>query len=265
MRNVLSFVIVIVMATVTLAQQLAAPNAVTDPQQIASKPKADVQKFSVEKLFMTRGIAGSAWSPDGKTVVFTTNMSGRYNLWTVPSEGGWPMQLTVSDQRQYAPAWSPDGKWIAYESDYDGDEQWDIFLVSAANGDVVNLTNTREIAEENPAWSPDGRMIAYMVKPKTSSTYEIDVVDIATKKVRHLTSGTPKDRGNVGPIWSRDGKWIAYTQFQAKGTDSDIFIVEVATGKSSKLTAHQSERLYTVNDWSPDGTSLLITSNAGND
>ena len=264
MRNVLSFVIVIVMATVTLAQQLAAPNAVTDPQQIASKPKADVQKFSVEKLFMTRGIAGSAWSPDGKTVVFTTNMSGRYNLWTVPSEGGWPMQLTVSDQRQYAPAWSPDGKWIAYESDYDGDEQWDIFLVSAANGDVVNLTNTREIAEENPAWSPDGRMIAYMVKPKTSSTYEIDVVDVATKKVRHLTSGTPKDRGNVGPIWSRDGKWIAYTQFQAKGTDSDIYVVEVATGKGTKLTAHQGERLYSVNDWSPDGTSLLITSNAGN-
>jgi Tol biopolymer transport system component len=264
MRNVFSFVIVILMATGTLAQQLAAPNAVTDPQQVASKPKADVQKFSVEKLFMTRGIAGSAWSPDGKTVVFTTNISGRYNLWTVPSEGGWPMQLTVSDQRQYGPAWSPDGRWIVYASDYDGDEQWDIFLVSAANGDVVNLTNTREIAEENPVWSPDGRTIAYMVKPKTSSVYEIDVVDIATRKVRHLTTGTPKDRGNVGPIWSRDGKWIAYTQFQAKGTDSDIYVVEVATGKSTKLTPHQDEHLYTANDWAPDGTSLLITSNAGN-
>ena len=35
-------------------------------------------------------------------------------------------------------------------SDYDGDEQWDIFLVSPKTGQVVNLTNTREIAEENP-------------------------------------------------------------------------------------------------------------------
>ena len=53
------------------------------------------------------------------------------------------MRLTVSDQRQTAPAWSPDGKWIAYQSDYDGDEQWDIFLVSPKTGKVVNLTQTR--------------------------------------------------------------------------------------------------------------------------
>src|SRR5437879_4781997 len=187
MRNVLSFVIVIVMATVTLAQQLAAPNAVTDAQQIASKPKADVQKFSCEKLFRRRGIAGSAWSPNGKMVVFTTNMSGRYNLWTVPSEGGWPMQLTVSDQRQYAPAWSPDGKWIAYESDYDGDEQWDIFFVSPKTGQVVNVTNTREVAELRPTWSPNGRYVAYMVKPKTSSVYEIDVFDTLMRQTKHVT------------------------------------------------------------------------------
>ena len=76
------------------------------------------------------------------------------------------------------PAWSPDGKWIAYQSDTDGDEQWDIFLVSTKNGDVINLTNTPEIAEEGPAWSPDGKYLAYMVKPKTSSTYEIDLIDI---------------------------------------------------------------------------------------
>ena len=47
-----------------------------------------------------------------------------------PSNGGWPTQLTISDQRQTAPAWSPDGNWIAYASDYDGNEQWDIFVVS---------------------------------------------------------------------------------------------------------------------------------------
>ena len=35
-------------------------------------------------------------------------------------------------------------------SDYDGDEQWDIFMVSPKTGQVVNLTNTREIAEQYP-------------------------------------------------------------------------------------------------------------------
>ena len=92
---------------------------------------------------MTRQIGRPTWSPDGKSIAFISNMSGRNNLWLVPAEGGWPVQLTVSDQRQTAPAWSPDGKWIAYQSDYDGDELWDIFLVSPKTGKVVNLTSTR--------------------------------------------------------------------------------------------------------------------------
>ena len=265
MRILISFVIVIAMSTLALAQTLPAPQSITDPKQIASKPNAQVEKnLSIEKLYMTRAIGGTAWSPDGKSIAFISNISGRNNVWLVPAEGGWPVQLAISDQRQAAPAWSPDGKWIAYQSDYDGDEQWDIFLVSPKTGQVVNLTNTREIAEENPAWSPDGRYLAYMVKPKTSSVFEIDVYDMVMRQVRHLTTGTPKDKLNFNPIWSKDGKWIAYTQQQAKGTDSNIFIAEVASGKSTLLTPHNGEQLYAANAISPDAKKLLITSNAGN-
>ena len=265
MRAFLLFVIVVGMVTSVLPQTLPVPQAVTDPKQISSQPNAAVEKnLTIEKLYMTRAIGGTSWSPDGKTIAFVSNMSGRNNLWLVPAEGGWPVQLTISDQRQFSPTWSPDGKWIAYQSDYDGDEQWDIFLVSPKTGQVVNLTNTREIAELSPAWSPDGRYLAYMVKPKTSSSYEIDVYDMVMREVKHITTGTAKDKGNFGPVWSKDGKWIAYTQEQAKGTDSNIFVAEVATGKSTLLTAHSGESLYSANDFSPDGKQLLITSNAGN-
>src|SRR5207237_8984302 len=115
------------------------------------------RSLSLDRRDVTRAAGHTAWSPDGKTSAFVRNITGRNNTWIVAVEGGWPMQLTVSDQRQTALAWSPDGKWIAYQSDYDGDEQWDIFLVSPKTGQVVNITKTREIAEENPAWSPDGR------------------------------------------------------------------------------------------------------------
>ena len=141
---------IIAMSTVAISQTLPTPQAITDPKQVISRPDAEVeqgeQSLSLERLYMTRAVGSTAWSPDGKTIAFVTNITGRNNIWLVPTEGGWPMQLTVSDQRQTAPAWSPDGKWIAYQSDYDGDEQWDIFLVSPSTGQVVNLTNTREIA-----------------------------------------------------------------------------------------------------------------------
>jgi len=265
MRALILFVIVTVMSIVAEPQTLPAPQAVTDPKQITAKPNAQVERnLSIEKLYMTRQVGGPTWSPDGKTVAFISNLSGRNNLWLVPAEGGWPMQLTVSDQRQTSPAWSPDGKWIAYMSDYDGDEQWDIFLVSPKTGQVVNVTKTREIAEESPTWSPDGRYLAYMVKPKTSSVFEIDVYDTLMRQVKHLTTGTAKDRMNVAPIWSRDGKFIVYTQEQSKGTDSNIFVADVATAQSTLLTPHEGASLYAANDISPDGKHILITSNAGN-
>jgi dipeptidyl aminopeptidase/acylaminoacyl peptidase len=265
MRTLFLFAIVIVMTTVAAPQTLPAPQAITDPKQITSKPDAHMEKnLSIEKLYMTRQVGGADWSPDGKTIAFISNLSGRNNLWLVPSEGGWPMQLTISDQRQTSPAWSPDGKWIAYMSDYDGDEQWDIFFVSPKTGQVVNVTSTREISEESPTWSPDGRYLAYIVKPKTSSVFEIDVYDTLMREVKHLTTGTAKDRMNVSPIWSRDGKFLVYTQWQSKGTDSNIFLVDVASAQSTLLTPHDGESLYSASDIAPDGKHVLINSNAAN-
>ena len=274
MRFLALFAIVICMSTVVTeavsAQTLPAPKAITDPKQIASKPNAQVEPrgLTIEKLYMTRQVGRPTWSPDGKSIAFISNMSGRNNLWLVPAEGGWPVQLTVSDQRQASPAWSPDGKWIAYQSDYDGDEQWDIFLVSPKTGKVVNLTSTREIAETDPTWSPDSRYLAYLVKPKTSAAHEIDVYDMVLREVKHITTGTPQDKGNANPIWSKDGKYIVYSQEQAKGTDSNVFIADVATGKSTLLTPHDGEQRYEANDFSStgmkDAETALVTSNAGN-
>ena len=270
MRILAVFAIVIFVSTVVAenlaAQTLPVPQAIADPKQIASKPNAQVEprSLTIEKLYMTRQMGRPTWSPDGKSIAFISNMSGRNNLWLVPAEGGWPVQLTVSDQRQSSPAWSPDGKWIAYQSDYDGDELWDIFLVSPRTGKVINLTSTRDIAEMDPTWSPDGRYLAYLVKPKTSATHEIDIYDLVMREVKHLTTNTPQDKGNSNPIWSKDGKYIVYTQEQAKGTDANIFITDTATGNSTLLTPHEGEQRWFSNDISADGKRILFTSNAAN-
>jgi dipeptidyl aminopeptidase/acylaminoacyl peptidase len=254
---------VVLLTSSLLAQSAPASQVITDPKLVTSKVlKREVQPLSIEKLYMTRVVGGTSWSADGKTVAFVSNISGRNNLWLVASDGGWPQQLTVSDQRQKDPAWSPDGKWIAINSDHDGDEQWDLLLVSPLNGEVVNLTNTPDVAEEGQAWSPESRYIAYMSKPRTSSTYEINIMDVLTKRFRALTKNTPKELGNTGPIWSGDGKWIAFTRQHAAGKDSNIFLADAASGKATLLTPHSGEHNYTATAFSPDGKYILLTSNA---
>ena len=251
-------------ATATSGVPGTAPQAVTEPGQLESKTVADMQTFSIEKLYMTRAVGGSTWSPDGKQIAFITNISGRLNLWLVPATGGWPTQLTISDQRQAEPVWSPDGNSIAYISDQNGDEQWDIFLVSPKTGEVTNLTLSPDSAEIDPAWSPDSKQIAYATKPKTGASYEIELIDIATHHVTHLTKNTPKELSNSNPIFSHDGKFVIYTQSHADGKDSNVFVVDVASGQGTNLTPHEGRQNYFAADISPDGKTVLITSDAHN-
>jgi dipeptidyl aminopeptidase/acylaminoacyl peptidase len=247
-----------------LAVPVFSQQPITDPTKLQSKNVENMQNFSIEKLYMTRAIGGTTWSPDGKQIAFVSNISGRNNIWLVPSSGGWPTQLTISEQRQIQPAWSPDGNWIAYASDYDGNEQWDIFLVSPKTGDVVNLTTTEEISEQSPVWSPDSKQVAYTAKPKSGSSAEIDLMDVYSRHVKHVTQNTPKGRSNSNPIFSRDGKFIVYTESAAGGKDSSIFIADHASGKATDLTPHQDEQTFRASDISPDGKTVLITSNANN-
>ena len=185
----------------------------------------------------------------------------------MPAEGGWPTQLTISDDRQTQPAWSPNGKWIAYNRITMATSNRDIFLVSPKTGKVVNLTSTREIAEDNPAWSPDGRYLAYTVVPKTSAAYRDRYLRHGDARNQALHHRPPADQLNSDPIWSSDGKWIVYTQEKPKGTDSNIFPAEVATGKSTLLTPHRGEQLYSGDDISRrrQTSAMLITSNAATD
>ncbi|HMC23819.1 MAG TPA: S9 family peptidase, partial [Thermoanaerobaculia bacterium] len=121
--------------------------AVTDPAAIASPKNANAQPIPIDDLFFSRNITDPAWSPDGKEIVFSTNLTGRLNLWKVAANGGWPVQLVVSDDRQFGSMWSPDGRWIAWQEDHAGKEAYEIYLIPSSGGAPVNLTNTPNVSE----------------------------------------------------------------------------------------------------------------------
>jgi len=235
---------------------------ITDPKSVTSESNSAAHPVPIEDLYYTRTVFGSAWSPDGKQVSFTTDMSGRLNIWKVNASGGWPLQLTQSDDRQYSATWSPDGKWIVYQQDAGGNELWDLYAVPSDGGTPVNLTNTPEVREESPLWSRDGKTVAVNVKPKESTNYDIALLDWSTRKLHKLSNETTKSYSWGAVAWSPDSKTLYANRAEISGTpESEIYSIDVTTGKLENLTPHQGKVLYAASSLSPDGATLLITTN----
>ena len=234
---------------------------ITDPKSIVSEANASARPAPFDDLYYTRSVFGAAWSPDGKQIVFTTDISGRFNLWKVRASGGWPTQITQSDERQYSAVWSPDGKWIVYQQDQAGNELWDLYAVPSDGGESINLTNTPNVREESPRWSPDGKVIALNIKDKTATSYDLATLDFATHQVRNLTHEPDANRSWASVAWSADGRTVYATRYEISFQDSDIYAVDVATGKQTNLTPHRGKVLTFASSLSPDGKTLLVTSN----
>ena len=236
---------------------------ITDPATVTSLRNANARPVPIEDLFFSRNITDPAWSPDGKQVAFTTNLTGRMNIWRVASTGGWPEQMAVADDRQFGSEWSPDGRWLAWQQDRGGNESWDVYAVPSSGGAATNLTGTPDLAESDPLFSPDSKTIAIALKSSKSPVTDIAVIDVATKSVRNLTNEKIADRTWTPVGWSRDGRWLVADRVNADSTAGEVFTIEVATGTLNNLTPG-SRALVQAADISPDGRTVLVGSNAKN-
>jgi dipeptidyl aminopeptidase/acylaminoacyl peptidase len=205
-------------------------------------------------------------SPDGGKLAFAWNKTGQWELYDLPlpdsaakipaSAPPDPTMLTKGEQgAKFAPRYSPDGSRLAYVVDFDGGEDFHLFISDALSGTHTDLTPGIKYAlQPNFCWSPDGSEIAFV--SDQSGTFNAYCMPAAGGAARCILSiGRP-----VWDIhWSPDGAWLAVT-FESTGQDYGVYLVPHG-GEGRFVLSYENEPLNAHNPcWSPDGKTLVFHS-----
>lgn len=237
-----------------------ADRTVTDPQSVVSAARTGTGPVSVDSLLKTVRVGGAAISVDGRRVAYTSNASGRLNLWLMDVDGSNAHQLVESNDRQANAAFTHDGAEVVYAQDTGGDELYDLYAVAVSGGLPRNLTHTDTISETSPRFSPDGRLMVFESKPKVSSMTDLALMDWPSGTVHALTHESDPKANWQAACWSPDGQFI-YAVRAVGIDDADVFRIDARSGQAEKLLSHTGKQLVSASDVSPDGRTLLITSN----
>ena len=258
-RPRITFLLLFAASTVLAEASGPADRLPTDPKSVVSATHAAADPVSVTDLLQTTRIGGSTLSPDGAHIAYISNASGRLNLWQMNIDGSGAQQLLKSNDRQASPAFTRDGKEIVYMQDKGGDELYDLYAVPAAGGEPRNITNTDHTSEVEPLFSPDGKTLAFGSKEKVNPYHNVAVMPWPAGAPRLLTHETDLKASWDVACWSPDGHSLFAVRTVGLD-DSDVYRIDVASGKAENLTAHQGKERIFVSDISPDGNTLILSS-----
>jgi len=177
------------------------------------------------------------WSPDGKSIVFSSLRTDA-GLLLVPVSGGQSRQLT-DGEFDFWPSWSPDGKAIVFE------RKRALWTVPAEGGTLKRLTQD-PLSATQPAWSPDGKWIAF------SSNGQISIISPDGGSVRQVTSGSQ----DGGPSWSPDNKNLFF--ISRRSSLPQIWSIALEGGEPKQLTNESDLYNYSPR-WMPGRNALVYT------
>lgn len=230
------------------------------PQSALSAEAASPVRYSAKTFYDTTsfGLAsatGHAFSSDGRSVLVSSDQSGVFNAYALPVGGGDPIALTSSkDNATFAASFFPNDDRILFTADKGGDEL-DHLFVREHGGSVRDLTPGEKVKADFLGWSPDGRTFWVTSNERNPEMFDIYAYDSGSYQRKLVFRNEGYDVRAI----SRDGRHAALVK-ERTSADNNLYLVDLAGSAPPKLiTEHQGNVSYGVYDFTPDGRSLIYS------
>jgi dipeptidyl aminopeptidase/acylaminoacyl peptidase len=260
----------------------------------------DIKSDTNRPLIADKQASSPRWSPDGKSLVFTSYHSGKPELRRVFIDSGMSFSLAQLQKGVSDVAWSPNGEQLAFSMFVETkkpsfatpltppkDAKWNepfnviddftfrfdgagylqdgasqIFTLPV-NGGTPRQVTFEDAGLSNPQWLDNNKLL---ITGNLAEDRELDPIESEIYKLDlsnlNITALTTRDGPDSYPMVSPDGKTIAFRGYDDKtlSYQQNDLYLLDADGSNVRPLADTFKGSIGQTSWAPDGKSLLVLS-----
>jgi len=227
-----------------------------------TKTQQPVKEYTIEQFMNTVRIGGSSFSADEKSILFHSNKSGIFNVYSIAVTANAPTQLTKSTKEStFAISYFPNDSRFLYSYDRGGNEN-DHIYVRELDGTERDLTPGEKVKANFVEWSHDRKSFFFSTNerdPRFFDIYEMPIDSFKPALIYKDETGF-----DVSAI-SADKKFIAFGKSGGSQADADVYLYNVATKEMKNITTHTGDVANSAQTFDVNSKSLYYLTDSGSE
>ena len=212
----------------------------------------EIATYTIEQFMDNESIAGGSFSPDNSKLLVSSNRSGIFNMYTVPTTGGDFTPLTSSDSVSiFGISYFPEDERILFRMDDNGDEIYKLFVMDGDS--ITRITPAKNARALFYGWTKDGKSFYYGSNQRDNrftDVYRMNTITFTPELIFQNNDGY--EFGGVSP----DGNYIALGK-PLNTNDIDLFLYDFRNESLTRINTAQSGN--NPQDFSEDSKFLYYT------
>lgn len=217
----------------------------------------EIQQYTIEQFMDNEAVGGGSFSSDNSNLLVSSNRSGIYNVYTIPTKGGEMTAITTSDSTSvFAESYFPNDNRMLLSADGNGDEIDHLYVIDL-EGNIKDITPDEGAISSFYGWSEDDQYLYFGSNKRDSryfDVYKMSVDDFSSKMIYKDESGLSFSG------MSSDENHFALTK-SLNTNDSDLSLYNVETKEMTKINETLSAN--SAQDFSKDNSTLYYTTDDG--
>jgi dipeptidyl aminopeptidase/acylaminoacyl peptidase len=232
-----------------------------DPKKKPGATSA-AKQYTIEQFMDTVRLGGASFSSDEKTILFHSNKTGIFNVYSMPVSGGEAKQLTTSTKEStFAVSFFPADARFLYRYDKGGNENEHLYL-RELDGTERDLTPGDKTKAQFYGWSQDRKSFFFGTNTRDAKffdVFEMSIADLQPTLIYKDETGY-----NIGAI-SNDKKFLAFGKPGDTTADSNVFLFNTETKEMKNITAHTGDVDNAPETFDPSSKYLYYLSDEGSE